>query len=165
VVFLINDKNLEIEAEVPAKRIPGLNPGTTVSFTLVTQKPYSATVRAVVPEENPLTRTRVVRFIPEFIGEINYLATNQSVTLLLPVGKSRQVVTVHKDAVLVRKGKRIVYVVEDGTANIRPVQLGEATGTRFVVKRGLKPGDVVVVRGNERLRPGQKVRPKKKPGA
>ncbi|MDH5748413.1 MAG: efflux RND transporter periplasmic adaptor subunit [Rhodospirillales bacterium] len=164
VVFLIDDQNLEIEADVPAKRIPGLIPGTKVSFSLGTQDTFTAKVRAVVPEENPLTRTRAVRFIPDFNGGIKNLASNQSVTLLLPAGEIRDVVTVHKDAILNRKGQNIVFIVEDGTANIRPVQLGEAAGTRFVVERGLKPGDVVVIRGNERLRPGQKVSPKKKPG-
>jgi multidrug efflux pump subunit AcrA (membrane-fusion protein) len=36
--------------------------------------------------------------------------------------------------------------------------LGEAVGGRFEVLSGLKPGERVVVRGNERLRPGQKVK-------
>ena len=37
------------------------------------------------------------------------------------------------------------------------MQLGEAVGARFEVLGGLKPGDRAVVRGNERLRPGQAV--------
>ena len=35
---------------------------------------------------------------------------------------------------------------------------GEAVGARMEVLRGLAQGDLVVVRGNERLRPGQDVR-------
>jgi hypothetical protein len=35
--------------------------------------------------------------------------------------------------------------------------LGVAVGSRFEVVEGLQPGEVVVVRGNERLRPGQAV--------
>ena len=38
---------------------------------------------------------------------------------------------------------------------MRPVELGEAFGLRFEVLKGLEPGDRVVIRGNERLRPGQ----------
>jgi len=52
----------------------------------------------------------------------------------------------------------LVFVVEGEAANIRPIQLGEAVGGRFEVLQGLKPGDLVVVRGNERLQPGQRVR-------
>ena len=49
-------------------------------------------------------------------------------------------------------------VVVDGIAEIREVSLGEAAGNRFEVIDGLVVGDLVVVRGNERLRSGQKVR-------
>ena len=156
VVTLLDDLNLEIEADVPATRVGGLAAGTLVSFQIDNEKPLPAAVRAVVPAENPLTRTRTVRFTPEFNGRGN-LAENQSVTLLLPIGKARNVVTVHKDAVIVRKGRDVVFVIEDGKAEMRAVRLGEGIGGRFEVLDGLKPGDLTVVRGNERLRPGQKV--------
>ncbi len=156
VVSLIGDGDLEIEAEAPAQYITGLVPGASVAFRLGPERMMEATVRAVVPEENSLTRTRTVRFTPIFKDAGN-LAAGQSVTLLLPAGASRDVVSVHKDAVLNLKGKTMVYVVEGGAAQIRPVKLGEAVGGRFEVLSGVKPGDLVVVRGNERLRPGQKV--------
>jgi RND family efflux transporter MFP subunit len=165
VIDLIDDRHLEIEASVPAIRIEGLSPGTIVSFQLEgsltgEQVNLPATVRAVVPDENPLTRTRKVRFSTNFSIIKRNLATNQSVLLALPAGGMSSVLTVHKDAVISRKGKDIVFIVEDGAANIRPVKLGEAVGTRFVVLAGLSDGDTVVVRGNERLRPGQKVKHK-----
>jgi len=80
------------------------------------------------------------------------------------VGEPRDVVSVHKDAVIARGDGNVVYVVEDGKANIRQVQTGEALGVRFEVISGLVPGDIVVTRGNERLRPGQDVTYKGMPG-
>lgn len=157
VVTLLDDRHLEIEADVPGSRIPGLVPGTPVTFSLGAGATMKATVRAVVPEENPLTRTRTVRFTARFNDGLEDLAANQSVTLHLPAGKARSVVTVHKDAVLIRKGKSMVFVVVEGRAEPRAVTLGEAVGGRFEVSQGLRPGDMVVVRGNERLSPGQKV--------
>lgn len=156
VVMLIDDMHLEIEADVPASRIGGLLPGTQVTFQIDRGAPLTATVRAVVPDENPLTRTRTVRFTPRFNGNRN-LATNQSVTLLLPVGERRDVITVHKDAVIVRNGRNVVFVISEETAESRTVRLGEAIGSRFEVIDGLDTGEMTVVRGNERLRPGQKV--------
>ena len=158
VVTIVNDGDLEIEAAVPAARIAGLTPGMMVDVTVAEGGRYRATVRALVPEENPLTRTRLVRFTPHFDDTATALAANQSVTLDLPVGRPRDVVTVHKDAVLNRKGKTLVFVLVDGKVQIRPVRLGEAVGGRFEVLKGLKIGDLVVVRGNERLLPGQEVR-------
>ncbi len=156
VVSLVDDRNLEIEADVPAERIGGLIAGTEVAAVLGDRQ-ISAKVRAVVPEENPLTRTRTVRFAPEF-EDIGDLAANQSVTVRLPAGAPRTVVTVHKDAILNRKGRTMAVVADDDTAEIRVVRLGAAVGNRFEVLDALQPGDIVVVRGNERLQPGQKIR-------
>ncbi|PHS78529.1 MAG: hypothetical protein COB59_06565 [Rhodospirillaceae bacterium] len=164
VVTLIDDQNLEMEAAVPVERIGGLTPGTSIQFHLRDGQQFSALVRAIVPDENAITRTRLVRFTPFFgTATANTLATNQSVTLSIPAGAKRNVLSVHKDAVLNRSGSTVVYVVKDGVANKQTVKLGEAVGGRFAVESGLIAGDLVVVRGNERLRPGQKVKAKSKP--
>ncbi len=158
VVRMVGDRALEIEADVPFKRLSGIQAGITVGIVLDDGTTHAATVRAVVPEENPLTRTRAVRFIPDF-GETNKrLATEQSVTVYIPASAPRNVLTVHKDAVIKRGARSLVYVIKEDTAEVRQITLGEPTGSRFEVIDGLSDGESVVVRGNERLRPGDKVR-------
>ena len=44
-------------------------------------------------------------------------------------------------------------------AEARPISIGVALGDRFEVLDGLEEGEVVVTRGNERLRPGQDIAP------
>ncbi len=158
VVDMINDADLEIEAEVPTERLAGLTPGAVLAIRLDDGTEHTAAVRAVVPEENALTRTRIVRFRPQFGATRKALASNQSVTLLIPIGEMRDVVTVHKDAVVRGAVGAIVFVVEENRAQMRQVRLGDATGSRYVVLSGLIEGDTVVVLGNERLQPGQEVR-------
>lgn len=155
IVSLVDDHCLEIEADVPQNRIRSLTPGAQVSFA-IDGLTAGATVRAIVPQENPLTRTRTVRFAPE-LESLSGLAANQSVTVHVPAGQARAVLSVHKDAVINRGGRPSVFVVADGKAEARPVRLGEAVGSYFEVLEGLSQGDLVVVRGNERLRPGQAV--------
>ena len=157
VVTMVSDIDLEVEADVPSRRIEALEAGTVVALVLDDGTEHSAVVRAVVPEENALTRTRQVRFTPRFETVRKPLAINQSATVVLPAGRSRDVLTVHKDAVVRRQGQAFVYVAAEGQAQIRPVQLGAAVGGRFEVLGGLGPGEPVVVRGNERLRPGQPI--------
>ncbi|HCS69216.1 MAG TPA: hypothetical protein DIW51_04530, partial [Rhodospirillaceae bacterium] len=53
--------------------------------------------------------------------------------------------------------KTVVFLHEEGKALVRPVRLGAAMGSRLIVEGGLAAGDLVVVRGNERLRPGQDI--------
>ena len=159
VAELVNDTNVEIEADVPADRIRGLTPGRVITFVFSDGgRPHKAKVRAILPMQNSLTRTSAVRFAPVNGQKLAGMAINQAVTINVPLGATRIVVSVHKDAIVNRGEMRLVYVVKGGKALPRRVQLGAGIGSRFVVNRGLAPGDIVVVRGNERLRPGQAVR-------
>ena len=160
VVNLLNDSEIEIEADVPADRLAAVPPGTAVEAEVQNGGHIFAAVRAIVPEENPRTRTRAVRFVLHADNQVeNAIAANQSVVLHLPVGGTRTALTVSKDAI-VRNGDRdAVFVVVDGKALHKTVALGESLGSRYEVLQGLKAGDVVVVRGNESLRSGQAVQP------
>ena len=153
VVTLLNDSDLEIEADVPADRLGGLTEGTLIDAKLADGTTLTAAVRAIIPDENPRTRSRAVRMIPALVDGQSMLADKQTVTLMIPIASARDVVTVHKDAVLAKGAGRIVYLAENGKAILRPLVLGDAVGNRFEVRKGLKAGDPVVVRGNERLRP------------
>jgi RND family efflux transporter MFP subunit len=157
VVTLIDDTTMEIEADVPAELALRAAPGAKVRAEWAGGVEVSARVRAVVPEENPLTRTRAVRFSADFGAGRGALASGESVTLHLPVADERMVTTVHKDAVVHQPDGATVFVVTDGAAESRPIRTGLAVGERIEVVAGLEPGETVVVRGNERLRPGQKV--------
>lgn len=158
VVSIIDDRALEVEAEVPAARISGLPPGKVIDMAFENGTRFSGVVRAVVPAENALARTRTVRFTPEQTDALNEAAVNQSVLLRVPAGAARTVVSVHKDAVLRRDGATIVFIANGDKAVRRTVDLGPAIGNRFEVLDGIKPGDAVIVRGNERLRPNQSIR-------
>lgn len=158
LVRVIGDRALEIEADVPYSRLSGLTVGRIVDVTLDDGSRHRAKIRSVLPSENPLTRTRAVRFEGIFEPTTRPLAESQSVTIEVPISVERRVLTVHKDAILKRRGGDLVYVVANDTAAPRMVRLGEAVGNRVEVLDGLKDGDLVVVRGNERLRPGAKVR-------
>ena len=167
VAQLVSDRQLEVEAEVPYDRLSGIAAEVEVEVLLDNGDSHRAIVRAVVPEENPRTRTRRVRFITNFGTDFDTdfgldsnaipLAAEQSVTVLIPAGAKRDIVSVHKDAIVQRGRDKIVFVVVDGVANPRTIRTGQASGARIEVLSGLAPGDLAVVRGNERLRPNQKV--------
>ncbi len=157
VVTLINDGNLEIEADVPSNRVAGLKAGSIITFALATGAKRKARVRAVIPEENPMTRTRAVRVRPVENGKAGKFAMGQSVTLDIPRGPKIVAISVHKDAIVFMGARRLVYVAQRCRAMIRPVKLGPAIGDRFQVRFGLRPGELTIVRGNERVRPGQPI--------
>jgi RND family efflux transporter MFP subunit len=83
-------------------------------------------------------------------------------------GKVRAVVRTQQNALLIpqaavteQQGNYQVAVVDkSGRVAISSVRVGERTGTMWVIQDGLKPGDQVVVEGQQNLRPGTKVQTK-----
>jgi RND family efflux transporter MFP subunit len=82
-------------------------------------------------------------------------------------GKVRAVIRMQKNALLIPQpavvelqGSYEVDVVgKDNTVAVRPVKVGQQVGTMWVVLDGLKPGERVVVEGQQNLRPGMPVQP------
>ena len=82
-------------------------------------------------------------------------------------GKVRAVIEVQKNALLVpqaavnqTQGSNDVGIVgADDRVAIRPVQVGQQTGTMWVIQSGLQPGERVIVEGQQMLRPGMRVQP------
>ena len=66
-------------------------------------------------------------------------------------------IAVPRDALVLRRdGTTVFRILADDTAERVSVQTGIAAGDLIEVT-GIEPGDRVVTRGGERLRPGQKV--------
>jgi RND family efflux transporter MFP subunit len=90
--------------------------------------------------------------------------------ILRPGGyaKVRVVIDTQHDALLVPQravselqGSYQVAVIDsDNKIEIRPVTVGVQTENRWVISEGLKPGDLVVVEGTQKVRPGMHVNPK-----
>jgi multidrug efflux pump subunit AcrA (membrane-fusion protein) len=91
----------------------------------------------------------------------------------LPVGARGEVTVVPKDALVLGTGTPVVYVVDSspsggktgptGTVRPVPVTLGATVAQSVEVTGGVEPGQLVVTRGNERLRPGAAVKYVKAP--
>jgi len=159
IITMLDDEHMEIEADVPSDKISALRLGSKVVLRIDAKTILKATVRAVIPDENPLSRTRAVRLIPDFGGSAPKMVPNQSVVIDVPssIG-GRQVVAVVKDAIVNQQSGRIVFVFQNGRVRPARVEIGEAFANKFEILSGLRPGQKIVVRGNELLRPGQTVR-------
>ncbi len=157
IATLLDDRTMEVEADIPSDRLSGIAEGAELDVALSNGKSIKASIRAIVPDEDPLARTRAVRLMPQF-GANSNAVPNQSVVIQVPRGQRREVVTVAKDAIVSRQTGPVVYVFQQGRVRPAQVRIGEAFGNKFEIRSGLRPGMKVVVRGNEMLRPGQNVR-------
>ncbi|MEL7149845.1 MAG: efflux RND transporter periplasmic adaptor subunit [Pseudomonadota bacterium] len=157
VVLLLDQGALEVEANVPSRYTAALQSDQPVMARTDAGGDLELALRAILPTEFSSTRTRPVRFT--LTEGVENIAVGQSVTLDVPVSRPEEVVVVPKDAVTQAAGGWQVFVHAEGKAIPRPVEIGRSIGGAFEVVNGLAVGDEVVVRGNERLRPGQDIAP------
>ncbi|SFS16806.1 efflux RND transporter periplasmic adaptor subunit [Yoonia litorea] len=157
ITTLLDISNVEVEANIPARYVASLSPDRTVAGATGGGATFTTTLRAVLPTEFSETRTRPVRFAVDTFDPS--FAIGQPVTLDVPIGDAREVLAVPKDALVQARGGWTAYVNDGGKASPRTVTVGAPIGDNFEVLSGLAPGDEVVVRGNERLRPGQDIAP------
>ncbi|MEM7774503.1 MAG: efflux RND transporter periplasmic adaptor subunit [Pseudomonadota bacterium] len=158
VATLLDVSQLEISADVPVNLLSGMRPGVKLAGATINGVALETTVRAVIPVEELTTQTRTVRFTADFSKlDPAVIARGKSIALDVPASKPRVVTAVPKDALVQAGDGWVVFVVKDGKAMRRPITIGSAAGRSIEVKSGLEVDELVVVRGNERLRPGQPV--------
>ncbi len=159
IVSMLDDRNVEIATDVPAKLVASLRANSNVSVVFSNEQVGTARVRAFSASETLTTRTRRIWFEPiEDQQWPKAIAVNQSVDVEIPGLTAGKQLTISKDAVLVRSGLKTAFAIVDGKAQPRNLVLddGSVQG-RFIVLSGVQEGEQVIVKGNERLRPGQSV--------
>lgn len=57
------------------------------------------------------------------------------------------------------QGDTVMVVDDQGNVKPRPVTLGSASGNRWIITDGLKPDEMVIVDGFQKMRPGAPVKP------
>src|SRR5262245_19053452 len=83
-------------------------------------------------------------------------------------GRVRSATSFKSDALLVPQRSvselqgayQVAVVDSENKIEIRPVTVGQRTGSMWIIESGLKPGETIVVEGTQRVRPGATVRPK-----
>jgi len=120
---------------------------------------------------NPLADARArtfsvkVRLDNELSSGQPLLKAGMLARVTLPVGKPQPHVLVPKDAVVLGQSPTVFVAQESGGKSVVrpvPVKMESAHGLWFAIEGELKAGDLVIVEGNERVRPGQEVRPQTK---
>jgi multidrug efflux system membrane fusion protein len=102
--------------------------------------------------------TGTVKLKAVFLNQNNELFPNQFVNARMQVDMIKGAVVVPAAAVQRGPQGAFVYLVKpDNVAEMRKIELGDASGGRTVVSKGLAEGDLVVVDGADRLREGAPV--------
>ncbi|QZY53577.1 efflux RND transporter periplasmic adaptor subunit [Crassaminicella profunda] len=72
--------------------------------------------------------------------------------------KKEDIITIPSDSVIVKEGKEVVFSITNDQAKMREISLGLDNGKEVEVLGGLKIGDVIVIKGQNYLDEGNKVK-------
>jgi RND family efflux transporter MFP subunit len=118
--------------------------------------PHEGTLDFITTEVNRTTGTARIRGV--FKNDNRDLASGMFVRVRIPVSEPYQALLIPESALAADQSIKFVYVVgADGTAERRTVELGAPRGELRIVTSGLQAGEQVIVKGLQRVRPGQKV--------
>ncbi len=153
IVRLINTDKLEIQARIQQVSFEHIRAGDTLSIKGPAAE-IDGTVRTVIPVGDDVSRLYEIRI--EFNKEAWSAGT--AVQIASPINKKQNVIAVSRDALVIRQSGVVIYRVnKDNQAELVPVKTGVANTTHIQLIGDINVDDKIIVRGNERLRPGQTV--------
>ena len=168
VVTIADMSSLEVDADVSEANITRVTPEQACEITLdaYPQQRYPGYVTKIVPTADRAKATVLVKIkfreydqkvLPEMSAKISFLAGAAN----SPVD-SKTFLTVPETAVATRNGRTVVYQIRDDHAVEVPVGTGQKIAGLIEITGGLKDGDKVVSKVDERLKAGVKVSQKTK---
>ncbi len=160
VVDLQSIQNVEVVVPVPERYIGDLDRRSKaqVRFESLPDLKIEAPVSGWVPKADPQARTFPVKIA--LAKPDRRLAVGMVCQASLALGTTTNATVIPKDA-LVREGpQEAVYTVGPDNRALRiVVRSGAAVGSWIEVQGAIEAGQKVIVRGNERLQPGQTLVP------
>ncbi|GGY56432.1 hemolysin D [Bacterioplanes sanyensis] len=153
VVRLVSVQQLELSVRAPVDVQAYVQAGDAVQVRRANGELLDSQVRAVIPVGDERSRMLEVR-----VALPQGFVVGQGLSVALPQGPAQMVKTIPRDALVLRQDAVYVYRLTDGKAERLVVQPGEGEAERIAITGPLQVGDQVIIRGAERLRPGQAVR-------
>jgi len=164
VVTIADMSSLEVDADVSEANIPRVAAEQNCEITLdaYPQQRYPGYVSNIVPTADRAKATVMVkikfkqydqRVLPEMGAKVTFLTqgTSADATTVKPL------LTVPAGAVTERDGRSVVFQIKEDRAVEVPVTMGRRLGNAIEITSGLKEGDRLISKADDRLKNGTKV--------
>ena len=167
--------SIEIEALIPEREVGQLQTGLSAEVRLEAfpGETFAATLTQLSPVVDPVSRTKRVTL--RFDSQDPRITPGMFARIRLNTRTYQDVVSVPQEALFEHRGRTIVYVLyaQDGSSGrdyyngapagtprveLREVVAGVTVDREVEIRSGLKPGEVVVVQGQQFLTDGAPVR-------
>jgi HlyD family secretion protein len=153
LVTVIDLTSLEVELQVPEVFAHDLSIGMPAEIAEGTQK-YKGELSAVSPE---VVNSQVVARV-RFAGDKPAgLRQSQQLTTRILIDERPNVLVVERGSFVDSGAGRIAYLVHDGIAERKPIQIGATSLNAVEIVSGVKEGDRIVISGTDTFNGAEKV--------
>lgn len=157
MVYIMNYEKLTMEVKLPGKLLGSITenqPVRVMNYT-IPEKVLAGTITQVSPVLDPETRT--FKATVEINNPDLVLRPGMFVKSEVIVASNDSTIVIPKNIILSRRNRKIVYVVDQGTAFERSITTGLENPDEVEVSEGLEVNERLVVEGFETLRNRSKV--------
>jgi membrane fusion protein (multidrug efflux system) len=141
-------------------KTPGVGANVVVRAILSNgqEYPHPGAVDFLDIQANQGADTLTVRAV--FPNSDSWLVSGQIINVTVEAGEPTQTLMIPQAALQVdQSGSYVLVVAPDDTVEQRRVKLGPVQGVDITVAQGLKSGELVIVEGIQKVRPGEAVTP------
>ena len=158
VATIVRTNPLRVRIDIPEQQIAAVRPGQGVSVSVSSypDRTFAGTVARVSPNISAASRTLTVE--AEVGNGQGLLKPGQFVTVRVQQPQSQPAVLIPARAVRTEGATRRVFVIKDGRAQERLVQLGQIEGELIEVRAGVAADELVATGNLEQLSDGAPVR-------
>jgi len=158
IVHLVGIENIEIDASAPLMYVRYVKKGAGLVVKSRDQKTL-ARVSSLVSIGTGQSRQFIMRLAIDQDNDRQNWIPGMAVQVSVPTKEKVSQLVIPRDAMVIRRdGIYVFRVKDDNTVERLQVTPGAAAGENIAITGEIKDGDNVVIRGNERLRPGQSVK-------
>lgn len=151
---------IKIEFSVPSRYSGLVKQGSKITFTSEAEnKDRNATVYAIEPQIDPVTRTLTAR--AETSNPNNELIPGQFIRINLSLENRENAILIPTTAIMPKADGHTVFIIKDGKAHLKEVELGARTSNRVEILKGVEEGDTVAIAGVPQLKDRAEVAIKK----
>jgi len=152
IIRMVETSNTEASIFVPITSYPYLKQGEYLAVDSALGRDQ-VNVKSLIPVAETRSHLMEIRLD---MSSLDW-PIGLKIRAAVPNANAKQVVALPRDALVLRRDGVSIFLVKDNAAQQVPVQVGIGQGELVEVIGDVVPGDQVVVRGAERLSPGQAV--------
>lgn len=158
VATVVRTNPLRVRIDIPEQSIPQVKVGASVSVSTSAwpDRSFSGRIARISPNLTATSRTLTVE--AEIENSSGALKPGQFATVRILLPKSEPAVLIPSRAVHTESGVSRVFVIKNGHAEQRLVQLGQTEGDMVEIKQGIGADEVVATSNVELLSDGATVK-------